>query len=276
VTRCAPPRTQVLVVDDGSPDDCASATASAFGVEALRLPSRSGFCVAANAGLRAARADVVELLNDDTEVMAGWADAALAHFADGRVAAVAPLVLAWPGGGVGVARVDSAGDTYYAGGFARKRGHGQTLSGRHLRRRRVFGPSASSAFYRREMVLRVGAFPEDFGAYFEDVDLACRLRRAGGWTVYEPRSRVLHRGGCSYGRPSAALVEQQSRNEERLFWRNVAGSELPWAVPLHAAVLAGKCWLRWREGTLVPFLRGRARALAESCRRAPRRSGARE
>ena len=49
--------------------------------------------VAANAGVRTATADVVELLNDDTEVTAGWAEAALAHFDDARVAAVAPLVL---------------------------------------------------------------------------------------------------------------------------------------------------------------------------------------
>ena len=35
------------------------------------------------------------------------------------------------------------------------------------------------------------------------------------------------------------------------------------ALPRHLAVLAGKSWLRWREGTLSPFLAGRLRALGD-------------
>src|SRR5207237_7374714 len=100
VTRHAPPGTEVLVVDDASPGGAASAAAGDFpGVRALRLPARGGFCAAANAGIRAAAGEVVELLNDDAEATPGWAAAALARFADPAVAAVAPLVLRWPGGG---------------------------------------------------------------------------------------------------------------------------------------------------------------------------------
>src|SRR5205823_1699570 len=192
---------------------------------ALRLPRRRGFCVAANAGIEAATAPVVELLNDDTEVEPGWAAAALAHFADPTVAAVAPLVLRWSGAGAAT-HIDSAGDRYFRGGVAGKRGHGEPLGPDYLRPGRVFGASASSAFYRRDLLRRVGAFPERFGAYFEDVDLSFRLHRAGGVIVYEPASRVLHRGGSSYGRPSWRLVERQSCNEERVFWRNMPGLDL--------------------------------------------------
>ena len=162
-----------------------------------------------------------------------------------------------------ITRIDSAGDGYDPGGFARKLGHGEPLTPARLRRREVFGASASSAFYRRDLLLRVGAFPERFGAYFEDVDLAFRLHRAGGVIVYEPASRVLHRGGSSYGRPSRTLVEQQSCNEERVFWRNLPGPDLIRALPRHLAVLAGKAVRRWREGTLLPWACGRLRAWAE-------------
>jgi hypothetical protein len=58
-------------------------------------------------------------------------------------------------------------------------------------------------------------------------------------------------------------LAQQSRNEERVFWRNLPGSALLRALPWHAAVLAAKAWRRWREGTLLPFLRGRLAVLAE-------------
>jgi GT2 family glycosyltransferase len=254
----------VLVVDDASPDGVVSRAAADFpGVRVVRRVERGGFCAAVNAGIAAARHPIVELLNDDTEVEAGWATAALAHFRDPAVAAVAPLVLQWPGGPPGVARIDSAGDHYFLGGIAAKRGHGKVLTAEYLRPCRVFGASASSAFYQREWLLRVGGFPECFGAYFEDVDVSLRLQRAGGVVMYEPAARVLHHVSASHGQPQGALLEQQSRNEERVFWRNVSAASLPLALPLHLAVLVGKAWRRWREGTLTPFLRGRLAAAGE-------------
>jgi GT2 family glycosyltransferase len=240
-----------------------SAAAAAFPhVRCLRLPRQRGFCVAANVGIAAATAPVVELLNDDTEVEAGWAAAALAHFREPRVAAVAPLVLRWAGAGEATA-IDSAGDRYFRGGVAGKRGHGEPLGPAYLRPCRVFGASASSAFYRRDLLLRVGAFPERFGAYFEDVDLSFRLHRAGGEVVFEPSSRVRHRVSASYGPPRRRLLEQQSRNEELVYWRNLPARELARALPLHLAVLAAKAWRRWGEGNLLPFLAGRLSVLAE-------------
>jgi GT2 family glycosyltransferase len=184
----------------------------------------------------------------------------LRHFDDPKVAAVAPLVLVWPGD---PPVIDSAGDRYYLGGVAAKRGRGEQLGPVYLTSCRVFGASASSAFYRRDLVQRVGGFPESFGAYFEDVDLSFRLNRAGGVVMYEPASRVLHHVSASHGPPAGPLLEQQSRNEERVFWRNVPGREMAHALPRHLAVVAGKAWRRWREGTLIAFLRGRWSVMAE-------------
>src|SRR5262249_28661609 len=151
VTRHAPAGTEVLVVDDGSPGGRAGAAAAAFaGVRTLRLARRRGLCAAANAGVAAATGDIVGLLHDDTR------EAALACFDGPEVGAVAPLVLCWPDGD----RVDSAGDRYYLGGVAAKRGHGERPGDVDLRRRAVFGASASSGFYRRAALLRIGAFPE--------------------------------------------------------------------------------------------------------------------
>ena len=254
VAAHAPARTEVIVVADGGP----RVDVDGFpGVRLIRLRCRRGFCAAANAGIAAASGDIVELLNDDTEVTRGWADVALACFADPRVAAVAPLVISR-----NPFVIDSAGDGYDPGGFARKLGHGQSITPEHLRRREVFGASGSSAFYRRDLLLGVGCFPEQFGAYFEDVDLAFRLHRAGGAIVFEPASRVFHLGGSSYGR-SRRLVEQQSCNEERVWWRNLPGRDLVRSLPRHLAVLAGKAARRSREGTLLPWALGRLRAWSE-------------
>lgn len=257
VVRHAPAGSELLVVDDGNRDASIAEVAQSFaGVRLLRLPRRSGFAAAANAGIRATRGDIVQVLNDDTEVEPGWAEQALTWFTRNEVGCVAPLVMSW----TDRHRVDSAGDRYYRGGVAAKRGQGGHIND-YLEARPVFGASASSAFYRRSALEQVGLFPESFGSYFEDVDLAFRLQHAGHVTMYEPGSRVLHHGSASFGRKARRLLEQQSHNEERVFWRNMPGL---WStVPVHLAVLCGKALRRWHEGGLAPFLCGRLRILAE-------------
>ena len=260
----APNGTEIIVVDDGSRLASASAVAREFvGVQVLRWSRSRGFCAAANAGISMSRGRIIEMLNDDTQVTAGWADAALHWFDDPVVAAVAPLVLCTPINGSVHVEIDSAGDRYYWGGIVGKRGHGEPLGPEYREPSRVFGASASSAFYRRDIVMQLGAFPESFGAYFEDVDLAFRLNRAGYRVMYEPASLVHHHGGGSYGSPRRRLLEQQSRNEERVFWRNIPTGAWRRALPRHLAVLAGKALRRWQDGQLVPFLCGRLRMLGE-------------
>lgn len=281
VTRFGPPHTQIIVVDDGSPDSIVLRTASRFaGVTAIRMPRSGGFCAAANAGIAVATAPIVELLNDDTEVTAGWADAALRWFRNPSIGAVAPLVL--QNNPDRLARglppvVDSAGDEYDFGGFAQKRGYGLVWGNCKLtadadpslflpsrsRPNRVLTASASAAFYRRQALLQAGGFPVHFRAYFEDVDLSLRLRQAGLDIVHDPASVVWHWVSSSYGqRPRRQLLEQQSCNEERVFWRNVHGRDrLRW-LPRHAGVLAAKAIRRFQEGTFLPWFLGRIRAVA--------------
>ncbi|WP_020473306.1 glycosyltransferase family 2 protein [Zavarzinella formosa] len=256
----APAETEIIVVDDGSTGEIISRTAALFaGVKILRHPKPLGFCQAANHGIMTATGEVVELLNDDTQVTAHWAESALRQFANPQIGSVAPLVLIGPRSDT-PPTIDSAGDEYDLGGFARKRGHRELFDGRHAVVSEVFGASGSSAFYRRELLLRIGGYPSHFGAYFEDVDLSWRICHAGYRTVCEPASVVWHQVGSSH-RKRRRLFEQQSRNEERVFWRNVPN--LRRSLPRHAAVLMGKSLRRIREGTFWPFAFGRLRALAE-------------
>ena len=271
VTRFAPPRTEIIVVDDGSSASLISRMADRFDATVIRYAKARGFCAAVNVGIAAARGDLVELLNDDAEVTEGWADAILPHFDDPDIAAVTPVVR-WPDG-----RIDTAGDDYDVGGFARKLHHKQLRAATVRERggsapsrsRLVKSVSACAAFYRRDALLEIGGFPEHFGAYFDDVDVSLRLRKQGYRLIVEPRSTVIHHGGQSH-RPSRRLMEQQSRNEEWLYWRN---NESLKTLPRHAAVLAGKALRRMEEGTLGPWLAGRLRAITASRSSPPSRSG---
>jgi GT2 family glycosyltransferase len=130
----------------------------------------------------------------------------------------------------------------------------------------VDAASGSSAFYRRSALERVGLLPGDFGSYFEDVDLSLRLRRAGYIVRFAPTSIVWHTGSASHRPTDRRLMEQQSRNEELLFWRNLPVRGQLSALARHAAVLGGKALRRASRGELVPFLRGRLRAVGRIIR----------
>lgn len=253
VVQHMPAGTQILVVDDGSRGAKVTQIAQTYSnITVLRHQTPQGFCKAANLGIRQATGDVVEMLNDDTQVAAGWATQALKCFDNPEIVAVAPLV--WQGRPEQGRRViDSAGDEYDVGGFAQKRGHGLTMV---PKAGPVWGVSATAGFYRRSTLLQTGLFEERFGAYFEDVDLSFRLRKHG-YIAFEPTSEVWHVGHRSYGRkPARRTLERQSCNEERVFWRHVGWRRFP----RHTMVLAGKALKRWEEGNLLPWSFGRLRA----------------
>ena len=58
-----------------------------------RVADGAGLVEATNQGIQLSRAPIVHLLACGTEVREGWADSAVEHFQDPRVAAVAPLAI---------------------------------------------------------------------------------------------------------------------------------------------------------------------------------------
>lgn len=256
--RHAPRGTQVLVVDDASTDGSAAWTRRHFPqVEVLALKQNGGFCQAVNAGLEHARGEVIELLNNDTEVSSGWAEACLPHFADPTVGSVAPLVVRMDQPDV----IDSAGMAYHLCGWAYDRGHGRKLDAHYLSACEVFGASGSSGFYRRSALEQTGGLLPEYGAYFEDTDLAFRLRWAGYRCVYEPAARVLHRGSASYGQHSPRVTRHLARNEELAFWINLSGKDLFWGFLPHLAFLLVRGVRHALTGRFSPFVRGKLDAL---------------
>ena len=252
---------EVIVADDASSDDTPDWIADAHpDVRLVRLGRNAGFCGAANAGIEAARGTFIQLLNNDTEVTPAWIEAGLAPFADPRVGSVAPLVLVRSD----PARVDSAGDTYAAFGWPSKRGHGQpSRLWADRPADRVFGASGSSAFYRGDALRSVGAFDPSFGSYYEDVDLAFRLRWAGYDCAFAPDCKILHDLSASYDHDDPTLQRRMARNAEILFWSNLP---LPWlaaaALPHAAFTVAQGLW-RLVRGRHRPFVGGKLDALRQ-------------
>jgi GT2 family glycosyltransferase len=262
-------RVEVIVADDASTDGTAGWLCAAWPEVVLVASAENrGFAATANAGIALARAPIVQMLNNDTEVCAGWLTAGLEPFADPRTGSVAPLVLLRSDPAV----VDSAGDVLTLYGRAYKRGRGQPAARGASRPAEVVpGASASAAFYRADALRAVGGFDVDYGSYFEDVDLACRLRWAGYRCLYVPRCRVLHDVSATFDHGSHALQRRLSRNAEYLFWSNATAGGLALGLLPHVLYLLGQAVLRAGRGGLPAFLRGKAEALAVAGRIAAKR-----
>jgi O-antigen biosynthesis protein len=246
---------EVLVSDDASTDGTLEWLSRAHpAVRVIRAERNGGFCTAANAGIAATRGQFIQLLNNDTEVTAGWIEFGLAPFADPSVGSVAPLVRVRSEPG----RVDSAGDSYNLAGWPTKRGHGQPVSlfaGRPVEE--VFGASGSSAFYHAEALKRLGGYDSLYGSYYEDVDLAFRLRWAGYRCVFASTCIIFHDVSATYDHRSADLQRRMSRNAELLFWTNLPVGLLAIAIVPHLSFLAAQALWRLAKGRLRPFLRGK-------------------
>jgi GT2 family glycosyltransferase len=143
----------------------------------------------------------------------------------------------------------------------------------------VFGACGAAALYRSRALREVSAegeapFAERFFMYYEDVDLAWRLRNAGWRTRYVPQAEAVHaRGGSAAGSP---FVEYHLvRNRLWLTLRNARGRELLRELPGLAVFQAVKLLQSARRPHVRAALRDQLRGVPDSLRERAARSSRR-
>jgi GT2 family glycosyltransferase len=209
---------ELAIVDDASREpETAELLASLEGARVERNASGEGFGPASNRAAAGARGEHVLLLNTDALVQPGWLEPMLARMEDPGVGAVAPMLLNVDG------TVQQAGAIVARDGSTRIYGDGSAPdAGPVAFSRTVDYAAAACLLVRRDAFEALGGFDPLFApAYFEDADLCLRLAARGLRTVYEPRARVVHGLGATYG--SQAIPDFAARNRERFAerWRAV-------------------------------------------------------
>lgn len=269
---------RTIVVDNASSDGSPDAIAARFpGVELLRLEENVGFAAGNNAGVSAAEGcEWVALVNPDAFPDPPWLERLLdAARAQPEFTFFGSLLLRADDPD----EVDGTGDSYHVGGMAWRRDNGRPIAEAHLEAGEIFSPCAAAALYRRDAFLDAGGFDETFFAYYEDSDLAFRLRLLGHRCWYEPAAVARHVGFSSAGEESPFTVFHSQRNLVWAWVKNMPGPLLALYLPQHLLVNVlniGWYSVRGRGGPVlrskIAALRGLPRVLRERKRLQRRRT----
>ncbi len=194
------PGWEVIVVDNASSDGSAEMVQAEFpNVTLIKNANNEGFGKANNIGMAQTNADVIVLLNSDTEASVATIESLRRQLDENPCLGVLSPMLITPAGKA-QAFAYGADPTI---GYLLSRAWNRLLFKRALHDWNVPYPIsvdwvAGTCMVVRGSILRaVHGFDESFFMYFEDADLCKRIRGAGLDVIYDPRSEILHIGGQS-------------------------------------------------------------------------------
>ena len=201
-------RFEIILLDNASVDDSLDFVPIRFpSVRILAETRNTGFAEGNNIAARAARGDVIALLNNDTIPDPFWLEELARAFGEnpGCVVGCKLLMAAEPG------RINSAGLFLLRDGRGADRSFGQLDIGRYEGGGEIFGACAAAVAIPRAL-LRDPLFDPDYFLYCEDLEEAWAGQLAGRRTVLAPRAVVRHVVGASGGDRSPLFWYYVERN----------------------------------------------------------------
>ncbi len=214
----------VILVDNASTDGSAESVQERYPeIHVIRPGKNLGFAAANNLAVDELHGyEWIALINPDAFAEPDWLERLMTAargnpsyaFFGGRLLTVSDR-----------SKLDGAGDVYHVSGLSWRRGHGAREKGNYQEREEVFAVCAAAALYRRDAFIEVGGFDESYFGYFEDADLAFRLRLAGYQGLYVPDAVADHVGSAITGKTSDFTTYHGHRN---LVWTYF--KDMPWPL----------------------------------------------
>lgn len=211
---------EIIVVDDHSDAETSQMLSLVSGIKCLRNENEQGFIPACNLGAAHAESDYLIFLNNDTLVTDNWLDRLLDSFSRFPEAGLIGAKLIYPDG-----RLQEAGGIVWRDGTTWNYGRDDIANKpQYNYLREVDYCSGACIAIPRMLFERVGAFSTEFSpAYFEDVDLAFKVKAIGKKVFYQPAATIVHFEGVSLGRSTWSGMKGHQVINRKLFfdkWRH--------------------------------------------------------
>jgi GT2 family glycosyltransferase len=215
------PAYELVVVDNDSREPAAVALllelAATGAARVVPYPHPFNYAAQCNVGVRAARGDLVALVNNDVEVTSpGWLDELASHAARPGIGLVGAS-LRYPDGTLQHAGVvlglNGVGDRPWIG---TRRGYAGPY-GRALAVREVSALITACAVVARDRYLAVDGMNESLAVSCNDLDLCLRFTRAGYRHLVTPYAELVHHESASRGLADDPANACLAQDEEARF-----------------------------------------------------------
>lgn len=205
---------EIIVVDDGSVDGSVELIKNKFPqVKLIKHTKNRGFSASVNTGARAAKGELLVLLNSDVIPGSDFLVMARKHFQNPKVFAVS---------------LHEKGYGYAKGTFVN--GYISLSMGEENNKAAPsFYVSGGSGVFRRSQWMRLGGMDEKLLSpfYWEDIDICYRAAKRNLRILWEPESRVVHKHESTISKLSPEYVAKvRERNQLLFIWKNITSKNL--------------------------------------------------
>lgn len=200
---------EIIIVDDASSDGSVKFLRENFkGLRIIQHKKNRGFSASVNMGARAAKGNLLALLNSDVLPKKDFLEQVIPHFKKKNVFAVS---------------LHEEGYGWVRGKF--ENGFiGHEPGPESTKVQESFWVSGGSGVFRRDYWVKLGGMDEDLFSpfYWEDVDLCYRAAKRGWINLWEPKANVIHEHEASIRHIKKGYRKKiQERNQLLFIWKNL-------------------------------------------------------
>lgn len=212
---------EILVCDMGSDIDPTPRISQGNypNIKVLRSEKNLGFTGGNNWGMRQAKGEFIFIVNNDTEVTSSLLDVLLEPFYEDETIGVTcpkirfyahPSIIQYAGFNpidVFTGRTTAVGNQQEDKGQFDKSGY-------------THGAHGCAMMVKKEVINKIGMFPEKFFIYYEEWDWSARILKAGYKIYYQAEGLIYHKESITMGKQSAIKVYYHTRNRILYMRRN--------------------------------------------------------
>jgi len=208
---------EIIIINDGSTDKTNEYLKEIKNLKIITNSENLGFIKSCNLGAYEAKGDFLYFLNNDTKIKDYSIDELYHTFSNLRNVGLVGSKLIYPNN-----KLQEAGGIIW--NDASCWNYGNRKDKDHVKynyARDVDYCSGASIMIQKKLFLELGMFDNYFApAYYEDTDLAFKVRKKGLRVIYQPLSEVIHFEGVTSGTDINSGVKQyQKINKEKFFAR---------------------------------------------------------